>query len=202
MFLYLCFKSYLYVLDNDLLSELSSVQSLNRVQLSATPWTAARQASLSITNSQSLLKLMSLELVMPSNCLIFCHPLLLPSVIPSVKIISQLENPQHFPMSQFFASGGQSFGVSDSAAVLPVNIQDWFSLGLAGWIFLQSEGLSSLLQHHGSKASILYQNTFSDIFSQSVACLILSTMSFVEHFLILMKFSLSVSILYILPLVL
>ena len=191
--MYLCFKSYLYVLDNDLLSELSSVQLLNRVLLSATPWTAARQASLSITDSQSLLKLMSLELVMPSNCLILCHPLLLPSVIPSMKIISQLENPQHFPMSQFFASGGQSFGVSASASVLPVNIQDWFPLGLAGSVFLQSEGLSSLIQNHSSKASILYQNTFSDIFSQSVACLILSTMSFVEHFLILMKFSLSVS---------
>ena len=66
----------------------SSVQLLSRVQLFATPWTAARQASLSITNSQSLLKLMSIELVMPSNHLILCCPLLLPSIVPSIRVFS------------------------------------------------------------------------------------------------------------------
>ena len=65
-----------------------------------------------------------------------------------------------FPMSQFFAPSGQSIGVSASASVLPMNIQDWFPLGLTGWIFLQSKGLSSLLQHHSSKASILQRSAF------------------------------------------
>ena len=91
-----------------------SVQSLSRVQLFATPWTAARQASLSITNSWSLLKLVSIESVIPSNHLILCQPLLL-SVYP----VSE-----SFPMSQFFASSGQSIGVSASVSVLPKNIQD------------------------------------------------------------------------------
>ena len=67
---------------------ISSVQSLSRVWFSVTPWTAARQASLSITNSQSLLKLLSIESVMPSNHLILCHPLLLPSIFPSIKVFS------------------------------------------------------------------------------------------------------------------
>ena len=68
--------------------EFSSVQSLSRVWLFETPWTAARQASLSITNSRSLLRLISIELVMPSNHLILCHPLLLPSVFPSIRVFS------------------------------------------------------------------------------------------------------------------
>ena len=104
----------------------SSVQSLSHVQLFATPWTAALQASLSITNSRSLLRLVSIELVMPSNHLILCHPLLLlPSIFPCIRKWC-------FPMSQLFASGGQSIGVSPSASVLSVNIQDWFPLGLTG----------------------------------------------------------------------
>ena len=90
------------------------VQSLSHVQLFATPWTATCQASLSITSSQSLLKLMSIESVMPSNHLILCRPLLL---LPSPA-------PGSFLMSQFLASGGQSIGASASASVLPVNIQD------------------------------------------------------------------------------
>ena len=115
---------------------ISSVQSLSCVQLLVTPWTAAPQASLSITNSPSLLKLISIEAVMPSNHLILCHPfLLLPSIFPSIG---------SFPVSQFFASGGQSIGVSDSASVFPMNIQDWFPLGLTGWISLQSRGLSKV----------------------------------------------------------
>ena len=99
-----------------------------------TPWTAARQVFLSITNFWSLLKLMSIKSVMPSNHLILCHPLLLlPSIFPSNR---------SFPVNQFFMSGGQSFGVSASASVFPMNIQDWFPIGLTGWISLQSNGLS------------------------------------------------------------
>ena len=97
----------------------SSVQSLSHVQFFVTPWTAACQASLSITNSQSLLKLMSIELVMPSNHLILCHPLLFPP--------SSFPASGSFPMSQFFTSGGQS--IEASASVLPMYIQDWFPLG-------------------------------------------------------------------------
>ena len=97
---------------------------------SATLWTAACQAFLSITNSQSLLKLMSVESVMPSNHLILCCPLLLlSSVFSSIR---------SFPVSQFFASGGQSIGVSALTSVLTVNIQDWFPLGLTGLISLPS----------------------------------------------------------------
>ena len=97
----------------------SSVQSLSRVRLFETPWTAAHQASLSITNSRSLLKLMSIESVMPSNHLILCCPLLLlPSVFPSIRVFSNESG------GQSIASGGQSIGVSASASVLPMNIQD------------------------------------------------------------------------------
>ena len=93
---------------------LNSVQSLSRVLLFATPYTAACQASLSITHSWSLLKLMSIPSVMPSNHLILSRPLLLQhSIFPSIKF---------FPMSQFFTLGGQSIGVSASGSVLPVNI--------------------------------------------------------------------------------
>ena len=114
----------------------SSVQSLSCVQLFATAWTAACQASLSITNSQSLLKLMPIESVMPSNHLILCHPLLLPpSVFPSIRVFSN---------ESFFASGGQNTGVSASASVLPMNIQDWFPLGL---LSLQSKGFSRVFSN-------------------------------------------------------
>ena len=117
----------------------SSVQSLSRVWLFATPWTAARQASLSITSSQNLLKLMSIESGMPFDRLILCHPLLLlPSIFPSIR---------SFPMSQLFAWGGQSIGVSASASVLPMNTQDWSPLGWTGWISLQSKGLSIVFSH-------------------------------------------------------
>ena len=88
---------------------------------------------------------MSTELPIPSNHLILCCPLLLPAS-------------GSFQMSQFFASGGQSIGVS--ASVLPMNIQDWFPLGLTSWISLQSKGLKSLLQHHSSKASFLLCSAF------------------------------------------
>ena len=118
---------------------ISSVQSLSRVRLFATPWTAAHQASLSITNSQSLLKLMSISSVMPSHHLILCRPLLLlPQFLPAS---------ESFPVSQLFASGGQSTGVSALASGLPMNTQDWSPLGWTGWISLQSKGLSRVFSN-------------------------------------------------------
>ena len=117
----------------------SSVQSLSLVWLFVTPWTAVRQASLSITNSQSPPKPMSIESVMPSNHLILCHPLiLLPSIFPSVRI---------FPMSQLFASGGQSIGVSALESVISMDIQNWVPLERTGWISLQSKGLSRVFSN-------------------------------------------------------
>ena len=101
----------------------------------ATPWTAARQASLSITNSQSLPKLVSIESVMPSNHLILCCPLL------------HLPASGSFSVSQFFILVGQKLGVSVSASVLPMNIQDQFPLGLTGLIFLQSKGFSRVFSN-------------------------------------------------------
>ena len=127
-----------------------SVQfSRSVVSHSATPWTAAHQASLSITNSRSLLKLISIVSVMPSNHLILCRPVLLPpSIFPSIRV---------FQMSQFSASGGQSIGVSASASVLPMNIQDWFPLGWTGWISLQFKGLSRVF----SKTTVQKHQFFS-----------------------------------------
>ena len=114
----------------------SSVQfSRSVVSDSATPWTAARQASLSITNSRSPPKPMSIESVMPSSHL-------------SSSVVPFSSCPQSFPasgslqMSQLFASGGQSIAVSASISVLPMNTQDWSPLGWTGWISLQSKGLS------------------------------------------------------------
>ena len=125
------------------------VQSLIHVQLFVTRWTAACQASLSITNSLTLLKFMSIESVMPSNHLILCSPLLLPP--------QSIPASGSFLMSQFFASGGQSIGAS--ASVLPMNIQDWSPLGWTGWVSLNSKGLlKSLIQYHSSKASSLQRS--------------------------------------------
>ena len=104
--------------------------------------------------SRSLLKLMSIELMMPSNHLILCYPLLLmPSIFPESG---------SFPVSQFFTSGGQSIGASAPASVLLMNIQDWFPLGLTDWFdLLAVQGiLKSLLQHNSSKASILWCSAF------------------------------------------
>ena len=108
--------------------------SLSHVWLFATPGTAGSQASLSITNSWSILKRMSIESTIPSNHLILCCPLLLLPLI--------FANIGSFPMSLFFGSSGQSIGVSASASFLPINIQDWFPLGWTGWISSQSKGPS------------------------------------------------------------
>ena len=118
---------------------ISSVQSLSPVWLFATPWIAARQPSLFITNFRSLLRLMSIELVMPSSHLILCRPLLLlPPILPASG---------SFPMSQLFPWGGQSIGVSALASVLPMNTQDWSPSGWTGWISLQSKGLSRVFSN-------------------------------------------------------
>ena len=115
------------------------MKSLSSVQLFLIPWTAARQASLSITNSRSLLKLMSIELVMPSNHLTLCHPLLLPpSIFPSIRVFSN-ETVLHIRWPDI--------GVSASASVLPMNIQDSFPLGWTGWISLQYKGLSRVFSN-------------------------------------------------------
>ena len=103
--------------------------------LFVTPWTVARQASLSFTISQSLIKLMSIESVMPSNHLILCCPF-------SFCLQSFLASGS-FPVSQIFISGNQSIGASTSASVLPMNIQGWSPSELTGLISLQSKGLST-----------------------------------------------------------
>ena len=90
----------------------------------------------------------------------WCHPTISSSVVPFSSHLQSFPASRSLPMSQFFASGGQSIGVSASASVLAMNIQDWFPLGWTGWISLQSKGLSSLLQHLSSKASILRPSAF------------------------------------------
>ena len=130
-----------------------SVQSLSHVRLFATPWTAARQASLSITTTRSLLKLMSIELVMPSNHLILCHPLLLPPLIfPRIRVFSnELALRLRWPKDWSF-----SFSISpsnDYSGLISFRV-DWLDL-------LAVQGtLKSLLQHHSSKASILWCSAF------------------------------------------
>ena len=118
---------------------LSSVQSLSRVRLFVTPWIAARQASLSITNSQSSLK--------PRPSSQWCHPAISSSVVPFSFCPQSLPASESFPMSQLFAWGGQSPRVSALASVLPMNIQDWFPLGLIGFISLQSNVLSTVFSN-------------------------------------------------------
>ena len=135
-----------------------SVQLLSQVWLFAPPWIAGRQASLSITNSQSLLKFMSIKLVMPSNHLILCPPLLLPSIFSSIRVFSNesalcIRWPKHWSLA--------------SALVLPKN---WGILPLLpgmisftiNWFYLLAvqETLKSLFQHHSSKASILQHSAF------------------------------------------
>ena len=131
----------------------SLVQSLSHVQLCATPWTAARQASLSITNSWNLLKLMSIELVMPSNHLFLCHPLiLLPSIFPSIRVFSK-EYVLHIRWPKYWSF---SFSISLSneySGLISFRI-DWFDL------LTVQRTLKSLLLQHNSKASILQCSAF------------------------------------------
>ena len=135
-----------------------SVQWLSCVQFFATPWTAAHQAFLSITNSQSLLKYMSIELVMSSN--------ISSSLIPFSSCLQSCPASGSF---QFFASGGSSIGVSASTSVFPMNIQDWFPLGWTGWISSQPKGLSRVFSNttvqsiNSSVLSFLYSPTLTSI---------------------------------------
>ena len=128
--------------------QFSSVQSLSHVRIFATPWTAARQASLSITNSRSLRKLMSIELVMPSNNLILCHSfLLLPSIFPNIRVFSNksvfyIRWPKYWSFSFSICPSNEYSG-------LIAFRMDWFDL-----LIVQGT-LKCLLQHHSSNASIL-----------------------------------------------
>ena len=115
--------------------QFSSVQSLSRVWLFVTLWTAAHYASLFFTNSRSLFKLMSIQSVMPSNHLIL--------IVPFSSHLQSFSASGSFPVIQFFTSGR----VSTSTSVLPMNIQDWFPLGCTGWISLQSKGLSRVFSN-------------------------------------------------------
>ena len=130
----------------------SSVQLLSRVQLFATPWTAAHQASLSITNSRSLTKLLSIESVMPSNHLILCRPLLLPSIFPNIRVFSN-ESALRIRWPNYWSF---SFGISPSneySGLISFRME-WLDL-------LAVQGtLKSLLQHHSPKASILQHSAF------------------------------------------
>ena len=133
--------------------QFSSVQSLSHVRLSATPWTAAHQTSLSITNSRSSLKPMSIESLLPSNHLILCRPLLLlPSIFPSIRVFSN-ESALHIRWPKYWSF---SFNVSPSnehPGLISFRM-DWLDL-------LAVQGnLKSLLQHHSSKASILQCSAF------------------------------------------
>ena len=132
---------------------LSSVQSLRCVKPFVTPWTAARRASLSITNSQSLLKLMSTESVMPSSHLILCRPLLLlPSIFPSIRVFSN-RSVLHIRWPKYW-SFVFSISPSNEYSGLISFRMDWLDLLEA------QQTLKSLLQHHSSKASILQCSAF------------------------------------------
>ena len=131
----------------------SSVKSLSHVQLFATPWTALRQASLSITSSQSLLKFMSILSMMPSNHLILCHPLLLlPSLFPSIRVFSN-ESVLHVRWPKYWSFSFSICPSNEYSGLISFRM-DWLDL-------LAVQGtLKSLLQHHSSKASILQCSAF------------------------------------------
>ena len=122
---------------------ISSVQLLSHVWFFVTPWTAAHQASLQILKFTHTHVHWVSDAIQPSRPLSqWCHPTISSSVVPFSSHLQSFPAPGSFQMSQFFTSGGQSIGVSASAWVLPMNIQDWFPLGWTGWISLQSKGLS------------------------------------------------------------
>ena len=126
---------------------------LSCVRLFATPWTAARQAALSITNSQSLLKLMSIESVMPSNRLILCHPLLLPpSIFPSIRVFSN-ESALRIRWTKYWSFSFKISPSKEHPGLISFRM-DWLDL-------LAVQGtLKSLLQHHSSKTSVLMCSAF------------------------------------------
>ena len=129
-----------------------SVQLLSRVQPFVIPWTAAHQASLSITNSQSLLRLVSIESVMPSSHLILCHPLLLPSIFPSIRVFSN-ELVLHIRWPEYWSFSFSISPFNEYSGLISVRI-DWLDL-------LAVQGtLKSLLQHCSSRISVLWHSTF------------------------------------------
>ena len=141
-----------FILPTHCFDDFSTVQSLSHVRLFATPWTAERQASLSITNSWSLLRLMSIESVMPSNHLILCcHLLLPPSIFPSIRVFSNesvlcIRWPKYWSFSFSISPSNEYSGLISFR-------MDWLDLAVQGT-------LKSLLQHHSSKASILHHSAF------------------------------------------
>ena len=134
-------------------AQFTSVQSFSQVQLFVTPRTAAHQASLSITNSQSLLKLMSIGSVMPSNHLILCHPLLfLPSIFPSIRVFSS-KSALRINWPKYWSFSFSIIPSNEYSGLISIRII-WLDL-------LAVQGtLKSLLQHHSSKASILWCSVF------------------------------------------
>ena len=132
---------------------------LSHVWLFMTPWTAVHQASLSITNSWSPPK--------PMSIVSWCHPTISSSVVPFSSCSQSFPASRSFQMNQLFAWGGQSIVVSASTSVCPMNIQDWSPLGWTGWIFLQSKGLSRVFpnsvvqKHQFFRAQLLYSPTFT-----------------------------------------
>ena len=134
-----CKLAFCFTYISDLRFPSTSVQLLSHFQLFLIPWTEAPQVSLSITNSRGY----------SNSCPLswWCHATILSSVIPFSTCLQSFPASGSFPMSQFFASGSQSIGVSTSASVLPMNIQDWFPLGWTGWISLQSKGLSRVFSN-------------------------------------------------------
>ena len=150
---YLSYQVLKQTLINTTSVQFSSVQSLSRVRLFATPWTAALQASLSITNSWSLPKPMSIKLAVPSNHLILCHPLLLlPSIFPNIRVFSN-ESALDIRWPKYWSF---TFNIS------PFNEHPGLNSFRMDWLdFLAVQGtLKSLLQHHSSKASILRHSAF------------------------------------------
>ena len=121
------------------MDQFSSVQLLSRVRLFATPWIAACQASLSITTPRAY----------SNSCPLsqWCHPTISSSVFPFTSCLQSFPASGSFPVSQLFASGGQSIGVSGSTSILPMNIQGWFPLGWTDLILLQSKGVSRIFSN-------------------------------------------------------
>ena len=146
------FKMQVTVGQAEVMAALSSVQSLSHVRLFATPWTAAHQACLSITNSWSPPKPMSIESVMPSNHLILCHPLLLPSIFPSIRVFSN-ESILCMRWPKYWSFSFNISPSSEDPGLISFRI-DWLDL-------LAVQGtLKNLLQHHSSKISILWCSAF------------------------------------------
>ena len=135
--------------------QFSWVLSLSHVWLFATPWIAARQAFLSITNSRTY----------PNSCPLsrWFHPIISSSVVPFSSCPQSFPSSGSFPMSQLFASGGQSIGVSASTSVLPMNTQDWSPLGWTGWISLQSSATPQFNSINSSALRFLYSPTLTSI---------------------------------------